>query len=81
MESIIVRLMQVIEIKPDYITAARKYIGTDFRLTSIIPGERAVFEKINSENYLTTSTVKKIEIIEENILVITENSKYYFKIL
>lgn len=81
MKSIIARLMQVIETKPNYVTAARKYIGTDFRITRVIPSERGIFEKVNSEDYIATSTVKKIEITEENILVVTENTKYYFKVI
>lgn len=48
MKSIIARLMQVIETKSKYISAARKYIGTDFRITRVIPNERGIFEKVNS---------------------------------
>lgn len=81
MSSIIAKLMYVTELKQNYATVARNKIGYDFMLTKVIPGERAVFEQINSNDSLTTSIVKEIGISEEKIIVVTENSKYRFKVI
>ena len=81
MSSIIAKLMYVTELKQNYATVARNKIGYDFMLTNVIPGERAIFEQINSNDSLTTSIVKEIGISEEKIIVVTENSKYRFKVI
>ena len=81
MSSIIAKLMYVTELKQNYATVARNKIGYDFMLTKVIPGERAVFEQINSNDSLTTSIVKEIGISEEKIIIVTENSKYRFKVI
>lgn len=81
MRIIIAKLMYVTELKQNYATVARNKIGYDFMLTKVIPGERAVFEQINSNDSLTTSIVKEIGISEEKIIVVTENSKYRFKVI
>lgn len=81
MSSIIAKLMYVTELKQNYATVARNKIGYDFMLTKVIPGERAIFEQINSNDSLTTSIVKEIGISEEKIIVVTENSKYRFKVI
>ena len=73
--------MYVTELKQNYATVARNKIGYDFMLTKVIPGERAVFEQINSNDSLTTSIVKEIGISEEKIIVQTDNSKYRFKVI
>lgn len=78
---IIVKLMYVTELKQNYVTVARNKIGYDFMLTKVIPGERAIFEQINSNDSLTTSIVKEIGISEDKIIVVTENSKYRFKVI
>ena len=59
---IIAKLMYVTELKQNYVTVARNKIGYDFMLTKVIPGERAIFEQINSNDSLTTSIVKEIGI-------------------
>lgn len=71
---IIAKLIYVTEL------VARNKIGYDFILTKVITGEKAVFEQINSNDYLNTSIVKKIEISEDKIIIVTEDSKYRFKI-
>lgn len=81
MSIIIAKLMYVTELKQNYATVARNKIGYDFMLTKVIPGERAVFEQINSNDSLTTSIVKEIGISEEKIIIVTENSKYRFKVI
>jgi len=78
---IIAKLMYVTELKQNYVTVARNKIGYDFMLTKVIPGERAIFEQINSNDSLTTSIVKEIGISEDKIIVVTENSKYRFKVI
>jgi ribosome biogenesis SPOUT family RNA methylase Rps3 len=78
---IIAKLMYVTELKQNYVTVARNKIGYDFMLTKVIPGERAIFEQINSNDSLTTSIVKEIGISEDKIIVVTENSRYRFKVI
>lgn len=78
---IIAKLMYVTELKQNYVTVARNKIGYDFMLTKVIAGERAIFEQINSNDSLTTSIVKEIGISEDKIIVVTENSKYRFKVI
>ena len=78
---IIAKLMYVTELKQNYVTDARDKIGYDFMLTKVIPGERAIFEQINSNDSLTTSIVKEIGISEDKIIVVTENSRYRFKVI
>ena len=78
---IIAKLMYVTELKQNYVTVARNKIGYDFMLTKVIPGESAIFEQINSNDSLTTSIVKEIGISEDKIIVVTENSKYRFKVI
>ncbi len=78
---IIAKLMYVTELKQNYVTVARNKIGYDFMLTKVITGERAIFEQINSNDSLTTSIVKEIGISEDKIIVVTENSKYRFKVI
>ena len=78
---IIAKLMYVTELKQNYVTVARNKIGYDFMLTKVIPGERAIFEQINSNDSLTTSIVKEIGISEDKIIVVTENSRYCFKVI
>ena len=78
---IIAKLKYVTELKQNYVTVARNKIGYDFMLTKVIPGERAIFEQINSNDSLTTSIVKEIGISEDKIIVVTENSKYRFKVI
>lgn len=75
------KLMYVTELKQNYVTVARNKIGYDFMLTKVIPGERAIFEQINSNDSLTTSIVKEIGISEDKIIVVTENSRYRFKVI
>lgn len=81
MSIIIAKLMYITELKQDYVTKAKSKIGYDFMLTKVIPGEKAIFEQINSNNSITTSIVKEIGIEEEKIIIVTENSKYRFKLL
>lgn len=78
---IIAKLMYVTELKQNYVTVARNKIGYDFMLTKVITGERAIFEQINSNDSLTTSIVKEIGISEDKIIVVTENSRYRFKVI
>ena len=78
---IIAKLMYVTELKQNYVTVARNKIGYDFMLTKVIPRERAIFEQINSNDSLTTSIVKEIGISEDKIIVVTENSRYRFKVI
>ena len=78
---IIAKLMYVTESEKDYVTAARQKIGLDFELTRIIPKEPAIFSQINSECTIQTSIIESIEITEENIVVISKNTKYFFKMI
>lgn len=78
---IIAKLIYVKGLKQNYIPVARNKIGYDFMLTKVITGEKATFEQINSNDFLFTSVVKEIGVSEDKIIIITENSKYRFKIL
>lgn len=81
MKSVTVKLGQVIELKSDYLTPARQYVGQIFKLTRVVIGERAIFERVNTKDFLSTSKVKKIEIVEELISIATENTIYHFDVL
>lgn len=81
MNRVIGKLSRVKEIGKTSESVAKKFIGDYFRLTRVIVGERGIFEKVNSENILSTSKVKKIEIQEGLIFITTENSVYYFEVL
>lgn len=78
---IIAKLMYVSENENNYTTVARQKIGLDFELTRIIPKEPAIFSQINSECIMQTSPIESVEITEENIAVISKNTKYFFKML
>lgn len=78
MKSIIVKLISVKDGEKSMIT---DNIGFDFRLTRLAIGDIAIFEKINSERFLSTSKVKDIKINEENIEISTQNLKYCFKVV
>lgn len=81
MKSIIARLEQVIETKKDYSTPARLQIGKLFKMTRVLKGGIGVFEKVNSDEVLSTSKVKSVEIVEGLISIATENAIYYFEVL
>lgn len=81
MKSEIVKLGQVIELKSDYLTPARQYVGQIFKLTRVIIGEKAILERVNTKDFLGTSKVKSIEIVEDLISITTENTIYHFEVL
>lgn len=77
----VAKLEQVIELKSNYVTPARLQVGKVFKITRVVMGERGIFEKVNSNEILSTSKVKSVEIVEELISIATENTIYHFEVI
>ena len=75
------KLEQVIELKSNYVTPARMQVGKVFKITRAVIGERGIIEKVNSNETLSTSKIKSVEIVEELISIATENTIYHFEVI
>lgn len=77
----LVRLMVVCSRKENYNSVALNHLFDVFELDSALVGERGIFNKINSETVLQTSTIEKVDLSNESILITTKNSRYTFKVI
>lgn len=77
----LVRLMVVSSRKENYHSVALNHLFDVFELDSALVGERGIFNKINSETVLQTSTIEKVDLSNKSIFITTKNSRYTFKVI